>query len=354
MLIVPKTVYKLYDFFGCCYCFFILPVSEPCSVLCIGPFLNAHISQAVLYEKGEELGIIPEKLIALEKYYASVPVVSEDNSLWTMLNSFCNIIWKHKQFSFKDIKRDGNFFDAPISYGSDDQDQSDILVNVKTMERRYSFENDLIRAVELGHAHLEKQLLSAFSFRFFEKRSKDLLRNAKNYGIIMNTLFRKAAERGGVHPVYLDRVSSDFALKIENMSALSENAELMCEMFRTYCRLVKKYSMQGLSSTVQNTMLLIDADLSAELTSGTLAERQGLSLGYLSTLFKKETSKTLTEYIRERRMEYATYLLGTTEYQIQTVALRCGIIDVHYFSKLFKKHTGKTPMEYRSLLRASP
>ena len=32
----------------------------------------------------------------------------------------------------------------------------------------------------------------------------------------MNTLFRKAAERGGVHPIYIDKISSDFAKQIEN------------------------------------------------------------------------------------------------------------------------------------------
>ena len=47
-----------------------------------------------------------------------------------------------------------------------------------------------------------------------EMRGSSPLRSAKNYSIIMNTLLRKAAENGGVHPVYLDRVSSEFAIKM--------------------------------------------------------------------------------------------------------------------------------------------
>ena len=58
---------------------------------------------------------------------------------------------------------------------------------------------------------------------------------------------------------------------------------------------------------------------------------------YLSSMFKKETGKTITEYIREKRLSYAVYLLRSTNLQIQTIALRCGIVDVQYFSKLFKK-----------------
>ena len=66
--------------------------------------------------------------------------------------------------------------------------------------------------------------------------------------------------------------------------------------------------------------------------------------------FKKETGKTVSEYIRDKRIEHAKYLLNTTHLQIQTIALHCGIMDVQYFSKIFKKQLGKTPKEYREAL----
>ena len=77
------------------------------------------------------------------------------------------------------------------------------------------------------------------------------------------------------------------------------------------------------------------------------SKRQEVSLGYLSTVFHRETGKTLSAHVRERRMEYASYLLRTTRLQVQTVALHCGMADMQYFSKLFKKHFGRTPTEYR-------
>ena len=184
-----------------------------------------------------------------------------------------------------------------------------------------------------------------------EMRGSSPLRSAKNYSIIMNTLLRKAAENGGVHPVYLDRISSDFARKIEEISVLSAFPALMNEMFRSYCRLVRKHSIRRYSPAVQKAILLIDSDLSAPLTLSTIAAAQGLSEGYLATIFKKETEKTVSEYVREKRMKHAAHLLTTTKLQIQTIALHCGIMDVQYFSKLFKKHTGKTPKEYRETLK---
>ena len=125
----------------------------------------------------------------------------------------------------------------------------------------------------------------------------------------------------------------------------------MREMFRAYCRLVRKHSMTRFSGVTQKAILLIDSDLSANLSLSSLAAAQGITPGYLSSVFKKDTGKTVCEYIRDRRMRHAAHLLSTTRLQIQTVALHCGIMDVQYFSKIFKKQLGKTPKEYRESAR---
>jgi len=161
---------------------------------------------------------------------------------------------------------------------------------------------------------------------------------------------RKAAEKGGVHPMHLDHLSSSFALRIESLASHTDHFELMLEMFRAYCRLVRKHTMQGLSPIVRKTVLMIESDLSANLTLATLAEAQNVSSGYLATIFKKETEKTVSEYIRKKRVKQAKHLLATTHLQVQTIALHCGIMDVQYFTKIFKKETGKTPKEYREYI----
>ena len=164
----------------------------------------------------------------------------------------------------------------------------------------------------------------------------------------MNTLLRKAAEDGGVHPLYIDRASSGFALKIESIVDMKAIFDVMREMFSSYCRLVRRHSTGKYSVVVKNTVLMIDADISAELSLSALAESQGVTAGYLATVFKKETGKTVVAYIRERRISRAKYLLETTDLQVQTVAMHSGITDVQYFSRIFKKSTGKSPKEYRN------
>ncbi|MBQ9112547.1 MAG: helix-turn-helix domain-containing protein [Clostridia bacterium] len=341
-----RTMYKTTDAFKRCYIYLLLPDTEKTTILFVGPYLPAPLTHGEVLEIAEKNGISPKNRRYLEEYYSAITVISENSHLFIMLDTFCERIWDSPSFAIVD---DSLRIVMPASPITDVKSDSfyDILVSMKAMEKRYDFENELIRAVTLGQLHKEKRLLAAFSESMFEKRAADPLRNAKNYCIIMNTLLRKAAEAGGVHPVYIDRVSSSFALKIEQMPALSRNFELMREMFRSYCRLVRRHSMKDFSLVVQKTILLIDSDLSAELSLSALAGHQNVSAGYLSAIFKKETGKTVSEYIREKRVRHAIHLLSTTRLQIQTIALHCGIMDVQYFSKIFKRETGKTPREYR-------
>ena len=347
-----KTKYVLTNEFGLCYICLRIPVSSEKNILFAGPYLASAISSKEIMEAGERAGLSPSALKNFKEYCASVPVIQENDRLFSVVDTFCEHIWQTHSFGIVNKSRSYSLpaFALEGTPKGDSPDES--LANVKMMEMRYAFENELIKAVSLGQQHKGDTLKSVFNEQMFEKRIQDSLRNAKNYCIIMNTLLRKAAEQGGVHPIYIDRLSSKHALKIEALYDTAEVPELMREMFTSYCRLVYKHSNEKYSPVVKKAVLVIDSDVSAELSLSTLARIQGLSPGYLATVFKRETGKTVLEYIRDKRIEHAAYLLGTTHLQIQTVALHCGIMDVQYFSKLFKRQTGKSPKEYRDSIRS--
>ena len=143
-----------------------------------------------------------------------------------MLHTFCEKIWGADNFTVHDVEQERKLPVSPISQDAETElDQT--LANITLMEKRYSYENEFIEAVTLGQIHKADSLLSGLNELSFEKRTQDPLRNMKNYCIIMNTLFRKAAENGGVKPIYLDKVSSSFAVKIEQISNLTEIKSLM-------------------------------------------------------------------------------------------------------------------------------
>ena len=345
--IESNTQYKLVDEFKLRYICIRLPILSERNILFIGPYLSSPLSSGDILEIGERLGIAPVAQKMLKEYYFSVPVANEKDRIFAIVDTLCERVWQTPSFAIVELNQ--NYGLPPISMDNTSKGESfdEIAANIKMMEARYLFENELMRAVSLGQQHKENMLSAAFNDQMFEKRVADPVRNAKNYCIIMNTVLRKAAEQGGVHPIYIDRISSKFAAKIELMSDIKLLSPLMREMFSSYCRLVYKHSMKQYSPIVKKTILVIDSDISAELSLNTLAQKQGISAGYLATVFKKETGKTVSEYIQDKRIDHAIYLLNTTNLQIQTVALHCGIMDVQYFSKIFKKKVGKTPREYR-------
>ena len=343
----PHTMYKTTDELSRWYIYFLLPTVTEQRVFFAGPYLSHALSTEELLEIGMRIGVPSGSQQYLAEYYTGIPVLDAGDRIFLMIDTFCERIWGSPSFSIIDVNKQDSAPPSPINRGSHGEDGDDILVNMRVMEKRYEFENGIMQAVSLGQIHKETALLSMFSEYQVERRTADAVRNVKNYCIIMNTLLRKAAEKGGVHPLYLDRISSEFAIKIEKLSTLDLSSELMLDMFRSYCKLVREHSTKSYSPVVQKTILIIDSDLSANISLGSLAKKQNISSGYLSTVFKKETGKTVSEYVRIKRMKHAMHLLATTNIQVQTVASYCGIMDVQYFSKLFKLHTGKTPTEYR-------
>ena len=343
------TIYKMEDSFGCHCLYFILPESG--EILYIGPYILEEMNRETVL-KYMEKNKLPHLLLGeMEQYYGSLPILKESSHLFALLDAFAERLWGGaERYTVEQVV--GGPFNSPLdlSEKKENSEPRQMMWNMQKMEERYSYENEMMQAVSHGQIHKADLMLGIFSGNAFEKRLSDPLRNMKNYCIIMNTLLRKAAEQGGVHPLYLDRMSSVFARKIETVSATAAIEGLMNEMFRSYCRLVREHAMKNYSSPIRKTVVYIDTDLSADLSLGTLSKIQNVSAAYLSALFRKETGQTLTDYVTLKRVELAKHLLATTDLQVQTVAQHCGFLDVHYFSRVFKKYTSLTPKEYRASL----
>jgi YesN/AraC family two-component response regulator len=267
-----------------------------------------------------------------------------------MINVFCETMWKVNRVVIKEVNAASD--ESSDWYTDTSPTTPDVMSwKIKMTEDRYNLENKMLAAVAKGDTDKIKTITPIISAHNLEQRLSDNLRNTKNYAIIMNTLLRKAAESGGVHPIYIDKTSSRFAAKIENLRGVEQAGELMAEMMDGYCKLVKKHSTKSYALPVQKAITVIEYDLTADLSLGGIAEMLDINPSYLSTIFKKETGETLTEYVNRKRMSAAKHLLETTRLQIQTVAQQCGILDVHYFSRMFKKYTGVTPKMYRDTLQ---
>lgn len=348
-----NTLYYVTDEYYCSYVCMQLPNPQKQQYFIIGPFTYVNINQKNYFALLDKLKIPTNLLPILEKYYYNIAFVGSETQFKNLINTFSDTLFCDIPYSISVVHE--NLWNFP--YGKDFIDDLDtnpnlMPVNMSVIESRYAFENQLMQAVSQGNLTLADQLLSSENGIRYIPRLANTLRDYKNYMIIFNTLLRKAAEIGAVHPLYLDQLSSEFAKKIEVLTSITDHS-MERVMIHKYCLLVRNHSVKGYSLIIQKVINQINLNLTSDLGLSTLSEMFNISAGYLSTLFKKETGVTLTDYVNKKRVEHAILLLNATQLQIQTIASYCGVDDINYFTRIFKKFTDMTPKKYRSIISKS-
>ena len=84
-----------------------------------------------------------------------------------------------------------------------------------------------------------------------------------------------------------------------------------------------------------------------------IAAPLGISTGYLTREFKKETGVTVQDYINQVRVERAANLLIYSDFTLSAIADYVHFPTQSYFGKMFKRYKGMTPNEFRKKHRVS-
>lgn len=344
----PNIIYQIDDGFLCHHIVFVFSTQDSKEQYAyIGPYTQEPINKQHITKLAEKYHFSQELVSRLESYYQDIPFLPDDSNFLSIIYTFCSHIWGGTdKFTTKQFQ---DFY--PINFDSVLKNPSkeflDSTNDMLYLEERYNTERQLMQAVATGQIPKAELLFATLSKYQFESRSTNALRNTKNYLIILNTLLRVAVRNGDVPPFHIDKLSSAYAHKIEATTSTNAGMALMKEMVRKYCLLVKNHSMKSYSLLIRKVLTQIDYDLTANLGLKNLAAQLNVNPSYLSTLFKKETGSTLTEYVNQKRIEHAVFLLNSSNLQIQMIAQYSGIPDVNYFTKTFKKIIGITPKEYR-------
>ena len=82
---------------------------------------------------------------------------------------------------------------------------------------------------------------------------------------------------------------------------------------------------------------------------GYFADQLHLSTNYFGDMFKKETGKTVKEYMSLKVIDIAKEKIFDRSKSINEIAYELGFKYPQHFTRLFKNETGYTPNEYRSL-----
>ena len=208
----------------------------------------------------------------------------------------------------------------------------------------------MLEAVSKGDYKHAKELHQKFGSFHIQPRTENLLRNTQNFQIILNTLCRKAAELGGVHPLYIDDLSTKFAVLINEARTQRELTGIANDIIHKYCLLVQNHAMKGYSPVIKDIISYIDFHYAEDLSLSFFADQFNLTKTYLSGLFKKEVKITLTDYIHQIRIRRAITLINSSSLSISTIASACGYQDINYFIRVFKKMNGVSPKQYQKMI----
>ncbi len=98
---------------------------------------------------------------------------------------------------------------------------------------------------------------------------------------------------------------------------------------------------------LQRVVRYVKDNLDKEISLTEAAAAAFLSPNYLTHLLKKETGRTFTDLVTDRRMERAKELLSTSNIRVREVAYQCGFNDEAYFNRRFRQQFQQTPKQFR-------
>ena len=218
-------------------------------------------------------------------------------------------------------------------------------INIYQKERRLSKKDEIFHnlqeAFSLGKGEIILHLVQGLS-EFIRKNHYTILDliGVGNYICINLTgqdedIFQKMGMESIL--VFLERYKSteDYILDLENVIKTSFP------------------EMGGECVDAEDIRKYVDKHYMEKILVGDIAKYFHMDLNYISRLFKKKTGKNLKDYLTEKRLEKAQYLLANTEMKVYEISEASGYMDYFYFTRVFRKMTGVTPSDWREKRKAS-
>ncbi len=126
---------------------------------------------------------------------------------------------------------------------------------------------------------------------------------------------------------------------------LSHLIELLVFLSRTYAEHSALPPADPGAAAFAGSLSYIDENFYRPIKVEELAEIANMSYRSYTEQFKRRTGRTVTQYVSERRVDYAKRLMAETE-DILFASTEAGFGDLTHFYRTFKKLAGLTPKQF--------
>ena len=308
----------------------------------VGPSIRNKIESGVLTNMGRN-GLIPfhQKTI-MQEYYDSCPLLNNEKLYY--VGKFLVHLYKNE---IQEMKVSKEIEQANIESNELYYKQKNEYRNLDFIHSPYFIEQEISNTISDGDIDGAKRILKEINLTPHAKLASNTLRSYKNSMICSCAFMTRAAIAGGVNPDDAFTLSDTYINSIENLTSIEELEKFEQTMVEGFTNKVKAIKSNSYSPAVLNTIYYIDNHLCEDIQIEDIAKEVYLNPNYLSSLFHKETGKTISDWIKTKRIEEASHFVLNSSDDIADIALFYNFCSQSYFVQCFKKIMGVTPGEYR-------
>ncbi|NNE76794.1 MAG: helix-turn-helix transcriptional regulator [Pricia sp.] len=197
--------------------------------------------------------------------------------------------------------------------------------------------------------------------------SKTSIPKPKSLNFRLQELFMKEGQ--AENSIYIGSYNLKIADKIQDLEAIRQDGIVRSLLLEGLVHMILALEIQQHSDDLRNDKnkmgSLTGRELDAvneisqfinnypetQLCIAQLSRKSGLSPNKLQEGFKLMHGTTVTDYIREVRIQKAEQLIKTTDLNISEVVYSIGFTSRSYFSKIFKKKYNCSPKQYKDRQR---
>lgn len=216
----------------------------------------------------------------------------------------------------------------------------------------FQFENMILALVRDGQTKkLQDFLMYTGKIRNFREGmvADTPLRQAKNILIGWTAMVGKSGAIGGgldVEEAY--GLIDLYTQECERAGSVEAVKLLQYNMLMDFTQRVERSRLPGgVSPEISRCIQYIRSHPGSELGIDEVAGTVGKSRAWLTKKFRKETGRSVGEFLLEAKMQEAKRLLRYSELTLSEIANLLGFSSQAYFQTVFKRESGITPTEYR-------
>ncbi len=178
--------------------------------------------------------------------------------------------------------------------------------------------------------------------------SKNPVTNLKYHLIVTLALTTRFCIEAGMQMEYAFRLSDFYIMQLDNIATEQGVIELHDYAILDFAKKMKMLKNNfSTSKPINEALNYIYTYINERITIEDIAEHLDLSESYLSRLFKKEVGISISDYIREQKVERAKNLLRHSDFSLIDIANHLSFSSQSHFIQVFKTQTGMTPKAFR-------